>query len=51
MNVIKIDIHNKKEDEFFFHGCYKLVLFNKRDIARTINTDSIIDDFKDFKKH
>ena len=47
MNVIKIDLRNKMEDEFFLDA---MMLFIERDIAATISTDSIIDDFEDLKR-
>ena len=47
MNVIKIDIRNKMEDEFLLDT---MMLFIERDIAVTISTDSIIDDFEDLKR-
>ena len=47
MNVIKLDLRNKMEDEFFLDA---MILFIERDIAATISTDSIIDDFEDLKR-
>ena len=47
MNVIKIDLRNKMEDEFLSDA---MMLFIERDIIATISTDSIIDDFKDLKR-
>ncbi|XP_075638388.1 uncharacterized protein LOC142610463 [Castanea sativa] len=47
MNVIKIDLCNKMEDEFLLDA---MMLFIERDIAATISTDSIIDDFEDLKR-
>ena len=47
MNVIKTDLHNKMEDEFLSDA---MMLYNERDIAATISTDSIIDDFEDLKR-
>ena len=47
MNVIKTDLRNKMEDEFLSDT---MMLFIERDIAATISTDSIIDDFKDLKR-
>ena len=47
MNVIKTDIRNKMEDEFLSDT---MMLFIERDIAVTISTDSIIDDFEDLKR-
>ncbi|KAL4610519.1 hypothetical protein ACB092_08G056000 [Castanea dentata] len=47
MNVIKTDLRNKMEDEFLLDA---MMLFIERDIAATISTDSIIDDFKDLKR-
>ena len=48
MNVIKTDIRNKMEDECFWSDT--MMLFIERDIAATISTDSIIDDFEDLKR-
>ncbi|KAL4639681.1 hypothetical protein ACB092_03G235900 [Castanea dentata] len=47
MNVIKTDLRNKMEDEFLLDA---MMLFIERDIAATISTDSIIDDFEDLKR-
>ena len=47
MNVIKTDIRNKMEVEFLSDT---MMLFIERDIAATISTDSIIDDFEDLKR-
>ena len=47
MNVIKTDLRNKMEDEFLSNT---MMLFIERDIAVTISTDSIIDDFEDLKR-
>ena len=47
MNVIKTDLRNKMEDEFLSDA---MMLFIERDIATTIITDSIIDDFEDLKR-
>ena len=47
MNVIKTDLCNKMEDEFLSDA---MMLFIERDIAVTISTDSIIDNFEDLKK-
>ena len=47
MNVIKIDLRNKMEDEFLSNT---MMLFIERDIAATISMDSIIDDFEDLKR-
>ena len=47
MNVIKTDIHNKMEDEFLSDA---MMLFIERDIAATISTNSIIDDFENLKR-
>ena len=47
MNVIKTDLRNKIEDEFLSDA---MMLYNERDIAATISTDSIIDDFEDLKR-
>ena len=47
MNVIKTDFRNKMEDEFLSDT---MMLFIERDIAATISTDSIIDDFEDLKR-
>ena len=47
MNVIKTDIRNKMKDEFLSDT---MMLFIERDIAATISTDSIIDDFEDLKR-
>ena len=47
MNVIKTDLRNKMEDEFLLDA---MMLYNERDIAATISTDSIIDDFEDLKR-
>ena len=46
MNVIKTDLYNKMEDEFLSDA----MIFIERDIAATISTDSIIDDFEDLKR-
>jgi len=45
MNVIKTNLHNKMEDEFLTDT---IMLFIESNIAATISTDSIIDDFEDF---
>ena len=47
MNVIKIDLCNKMEDEFLSDA---MMLFIERDIAATISTYSIIDDFENLKR-
>ena len=47
MNVIKTDLRNKMEEEFLSDA---MMLFIERDIAATISTDSIIDDFEDLKR-
>ena len=47
MNVIRTDLRNKMEDEFLLDT---MMLFIERDIATTISTDSIIDDFEDLKR-
>ena len=47
MNVIKTDLRNKMEDKFLSDV---MMLFVERDISATISTNSIIDDFEDFKK-
>ena len=47
INVIKTDLCNKMEDKFLSNT---LMLFIERDIAVTISTNSIIDDFKDLKR-
>ena len=47
MNVIKTDLRNKMEDEFLSDA---KMLFIERNIAATISTDSIIDDFEDLKR-
>ena len=47
MNVIKTDLRNKMEDEFLSDT---MMLFIERDIAATISTNSIIDDFEDLKR-
>ena len=47
MNVIKTDLCNKMEDEFLSNA---MMLFIERDLAATISTDSIIDNFEDLKK-
>ena len=47
MNVIKTDFCNKMEDEFLSDT---MMLFIERDIAATISTDSIIDDFEDLTR-
>ena len=47
MNVIKTDFRNKMKDEFLSDA---MILFIERDIAATISTDSIIDDFEDLKR-
>ena len=47
MNVIKTNLRNKMEDEFLSNA---MMLYNERDIAATISTDSIIDDFEDLKR-
>ncbi|KAK4602034.1 hypothetical protein RGQ29_011206 [Quercus rubra] len=47
MNVIKTNLRNKMEDEFLSDT---MMLFIERDIAATISTDSIIDDFEDLKR-
>ena len=47
MNAIKTDFCNKMEDEFLSDT---MMLFIERDIAATISTDSIIDDFEDLTR-
>ena len=47
MNVIKTNLRNKMEDEFLSNA---MMLFIERDLAATISTDSIIDNFEDLKK-
>ena len=47
MNVIKIDLRNKMEDEFLSDA---MMLFAKRDTTATISMDLIIDDFEDLKR-
>ena len=47
MNVIKTDLRNKMEDEFLSDA---MMLYNERNIAATISTDSIVDDFEDLKR-
>ena len=47
MNVIKTDFCNKMEDEFLSDT---MMLFIEGDIAATISTDSIIDDFEDLTR-
>ena len=47
MNGIKTDLRNKMKDEFLSDA---MKLFIERDIAVTISTDSIIDDFEDLKR-
>ena len=47
MNVIKTNLRNKMKDEFLSDA---MMLFIERDIAATISTDSIIDDFEDLKR-
>ena len=44
MNVIKIDLRNKMEDDFLLDV---MMLFIERDFSATISTNSIIDDFED----
>jgi hypothetical protein len=46
MNIIKIKLHNKIEYEFMTDS---LMLYIKKEIAATLSTDSIIDDFRDMK--
>ena len=47
MNVIKIDLHNKMENEFLTDS---MMLFIEMDISTIISTYSIIDNLKDLKK-
>ena len=47
VNVIKTNLYNKMEDEFLSDA---MMLFIERDIAVTIGTDSIIDNFENLKR-
>ena len=47
MNDIKTDFRNKMEDELLSDT---MMLSIERDIAATISTDSIIDDFEDLTR-
>ena len=47
MNVIKTNLRNKMEDEFLSDT---MMLFFESEIAATISTYSIIDDFEDLKR-
>ncbi|XP_059451085.1 uncharacterized protein LOC132181870 [Corylus avellana] len=47
MNIVKIRLRNKIEDEFLTDS---LMLYIEREIAATFSTDSIIDDLRDMKK-
>ena len=47
MNVIKTELRNKMKDEFLSDA---MMLFIERDIAATISTYSIIDDFENLKR-
>jgi hypothetical protein len=47
MNIVKIRLRNKIEDEFLMDS---LIVYIEREVAATINIDSIIDDFRDSKK-
>jgi hypothetical protein len=47
MNIVKTRLRNKIEDEFLMDS---LIVYIEREVAATINIDSIIDDFRDSKK-
>ena len=47
MNVVKIDLWNKMENDFLTDS---LMLYIEKDITSTFNLDSIVDDFEDLKK-
>jgi hypothetical protein len=46
MNIIKTRLRNKIEDEFLIDS---LMLYIEKEIAATLSTDSIIDDFRDMQ--
>jgi hypothetical protein len=46
MNIIKTRLRNKIEDEFLIDS---LMLYIKKEIAATLSTDSIIDDFRNMQ--
>ena len=46
MNIIKIRLRNKIEDEFLTNS---LMLYIEKEIAATLSTDSIIDDLRDMQ--
>jgi hypothetical protein len=46
MNIIKTRLRNKIEDEFLTDF---LMLYIEKEIAATLSTDSIIDDFRDMQ--
>ena len=47
MNVVKIDLWNKMENDFLTDS---LMLYIEKDIASTFSLDSIVDDFEDLKE-
>jgi hypothetical protein len=46
MNIVKTRLRNKIEDEFLTDS---LILYIEKEIAATLSTDSIIDDFRDMQ--
>jgi hypothetical protein len=46
MNIIKTRLRNKIEDEFLTDS---LMLYIEKEIAASLSTDSIIDDFRDMQ--
>jgi hypothetical protein len=46
MNIIKTRLRNKIEDEFLTDS---LMLYIEKEIAATLSTDSVIDDFRDMQ--
>jgi hypothetical protein len=46
MNIVKTRLRNKIEDEFLTDS---LMLYIEKEIAATLSTDSIIDDFRDMQ--
>ena len=47
MNIIKNRLRNKMEDDFLMDS---MILYIEKEIATKFGTESIIDDFRDFKE-
>jgi hypothetical protein len=47
INIVKTRFYNKIKDEFLMDS---LMVYIKREIATTISTNLILDDFRDIKK-